>query len=70
MAPVFPRKERKMSGNLPPGCADKDIDDAAPREETAKCPNCQRIMRCDDMELMAGKNIFFICPDCYKVRTS
>ena len=28
-----------MSGNLPPGCTDKDVDDAIQTEE-ATCPQC------------------------------
>lgn len=32
-----------MAWNLPTGCSDKDIDDAAPHGEPVQCDNCQRM---------------------------
>jgi hypothetical protein len=33
-------EDKQMSGWLPPGCTDKDVDDAAPQEETYPCHYC------------------------------
>lgn len=33
-----------MSGWLPPGCTDKDIDDAAPQQDMDECDFCHELI--------------------------
>lgn len=43
-----------MSWNLPPGCTDKDVDDAAPHGEAVQCDNCGRMFDPEDEDCFIG----------------
>lgn len=63
-----------MSGWLPPGVTDKDIDDAAPGNDTAnavQCDNCGAMFDPDDEDCFVGwHSTYGDCCQCAKCRYS
>lgn len=58
-----------MSGWLPPGVTDKDIDDAAPQSrEPVQCDNCGKMFDPDDEDCFIGWHSSYgdccQCPEC------
>lgn len=58
-----------MSGWLPPGCTDKDIDDAAPQDEepeTEECEVCHKQQPADEVndEYDLFGNCTWVCLEC------
>jgi hypothetical protein len=51
-----------MSGWLPPGVTDKDIDDAAPHDELQQCDVCKRYFMPE--ALRSVKYDFDLCLQC------